>query len=97
MEVIDEGGTLKAYLKKSSGATITYIENHKLENMVTTSKTAEVLDYDKRTYEVNLQALVHSFIDQYSEPVDIVLVTDVSASMLFPGDLQSTGKDNHTE
>ncbi|WP_418747505.1 SpaA isopeptide-forming pilin-related protein [Frisingicoccus sp.] len=92
VEVIDEGGTLKAYLKKSSGATITYIENHKLENMVTTSKTAEVLDYDKRTYEVNLQASVHSFIDQYSEPVDIVLITDVSASMLFPGNLQSTGK-----
>ena len=53
-------------------------------------KTAEVDNYDNRTYTINLQAQKTELevnVDQNTDPIDLVLVMDVSGSMLFATDL----------
>ena len=64
--------------------------NHSLED-VDAGKTAEVEDYNNRTYEIILSAAASVRLYEM-EPIDVLFVVDQSNSMLFPAGLQSTGK-----
>lgn len=52
------------------------------------SKTAKVVDWDQRTYNITLNASSTVSKMVAANPVDVVLVVDRSASMYFRGDLQ---------
>ena len=55
------------------------------------SKSAQVIDYENRTYQVEISAA--SGVYGYSiEPENYALVVDQSNSMLFPAELTETGK-----
>lgn len=70
--------------------TIGSFMNHSLED-VDTSKTAEVENYNNRTYEIVLSA--GASVKLYDmEPIDVLFVVDQSNSMLFPAGLNPTGK-----
>ena len=64
------------------------IVNQSYASSVEVDKTVQVLDYDKRTYQITLSAksLLNSIVQQ-GEPVDVILVFDTSKSMDFPGNL----------
>ena len=64
--------------------------NHSLED-VNASKTAEVENYNNRTYEIILSAAASVKLYEM-EPIDVLFVVDQSNSMLFPAGLQDTGK-----
>ena len=64
--------------------------NHSLED-ADARKTAEVENYNNRTYEIILSAAAQIRLYEM-EPIDILFVVDQSNSMLFPSGLQSTGK-----
>ena len=64
--------------------------NHSLDD-VNASKTAEVENYNNRTYEIILSA--GASVKLYEmDPIDILFVVDQSNSMLFPSGLNDTGK-----
>ena len=66
--------------------TIGIFLNHSVSGLHT-GKSAEVEDYNNRTYEIMLNA--YSIIDLYEmEPVDVLFVVDQSNSMLFPSGLK---------
>ena len=70
--------------------TIGSFMNHSLED-VNAQKTAEVENYNNRTYEIILSA--GASVKLYEmEPIDVLFVVDQSNSMLFPSGLQTTGK-----
>ena len=74
----------------SSEDTVGTFINHKTEQIVT-SKTAEVEDYANRIYKVALNAYAN--MREYElEPIDVLFVVDQSNSMLFPSELDDTGK-----
>ena len=52
------------------------------------SKTAKVVDWDQRTYNITLNASSTVSKMVAANPVDVVLVVDRSASMYFRGDLE---------
>ena len=64
--------------------------NHSLED-VNAGKTAEVENYNNRTYEIILSAAASVRLYEM-EPIDVLFVVDQSNSMLFPAGLQPTGK-----
>lgn len=64
--------------------------NHSLED-VDASKTAEVENYNNRTYEIILSAAASVRLYEM-DPIDVLFVVDQSNSMLFPAGLNSTGK-----
>lgn len=64
--------------------------NHSLED-VDARKTAEVEDYNNRTYEIILSAAASVRLYEM-EPIDVLFVVDQSNSMLFPAGLNPTGK-----
>lgn len=60
------------------------------QNDFGSDKTAQVIDYENRLYQVDLSAKA----GQYSyevEPINIDMLVDQSNSMLFPAELYSTG------
>ena len=63
--------------------------NHALDDLGA-SKTAEVEDYNNRTYEIILSAGAHVKLYEM-EPIDVLFVVDQSNSMLFPAGLNDTG------
>ena len=72
------------------------IENRSFESAIQVDKTVEVLNYDDRTYNITLSAKsLLNEITQSGEPVDVVLVLDVSRSMWFPGNLKEVNKYAH--
>lgn len=64
--------------------------NHSLDD-VDARKTAEVEDYNNRTYEIILSAAASIRLYEMA-PMDILFVVDQSNSMLFPAGLNPTGK-----
>ena len=71
-------------------STIGSFMNHSLDE-VDASKTAEVENYNNRTYEIILSA--GASVKLYEmEPIDVLFVVDQSNSMLFPSGLNPTGK-----
>lgn len=74
----------------SSEDTVGTFINHKTEQIIT-SKTAEVEDYANRIYQITLSAYAN--MREYElEPIDVLFVVDQSNSMLFPSELDDTGK-----
>lgn len=70
------------------------IVNNSFSSSINVDKTVEVLDYEARTYNITLSAKsILNEITQTGEPVDVVLVLDVSRSMWFPGNLKSVDKN----
>ena len=70
------------------------IVNQSYESNIEVDKTVEVLDYDKRTYQITLSAKsLLNWVEQQGEPVDVVLVFDTSKSMDFPGNLNVVETD----
>lgn len=58
-----------------------------ISSELTYDKTAEVTDYDNRTYNITLSASSTVTSTIKPEPVDVVMVLDRSGSMLFPSSL----------
>ena len=86
------GGTWASIWNDELGKNV--IENYYTIVTEEYDKTAEVLDWDDRTYTINLSANVlksTAEISTSSKPVDVILVMDASRSMWFPGDLTSIG------
>ena len=71
--------------------------NHSLDD-VNAQKSAEVEDYNNRTYEIILSAAASVRLYEM-DPIDVLFVVDQSNSMLFPAGLNPTGKSVrlHTE
>ena len=70
------------------------IVNNSFSSSVDVDKTVQVVDYDKRTYNITLSAKsILNSITQQGEPVDVVLLLDTSKSMDFPGDLIPLGEE----
>ena len=79
-------GGQKVFVNNTIGSFL----NHSLDD-VDARKTAEVEDYNNRTYEIILSAAASIRLYQL-EPMDILFVVDQSNSMLFPAGLNPTGK-----
>lgn len=76
--------------KTFSGSNIGSFLNHSVDAL-DAGKSAEVEDYNNRTYEIILQA--ESSIRLYEmDPIDVLFVVDQSNSMLFPSGLKETGQ-----
>lgn len=59
--------------------------------VISSDKTAVVKDYEKRIYEITMEA--SSQMKAYDlEPIEVLFVIDQSNSMLFPSSLNDTGK-----
>ncbi len=58
------------------------------EPVVSTDKDTDLYDWDNRIYQVKLEgSAMQQVVETASEPVNVVLVLDMSGSMLFPNDL----------
>lgn len=62
-------------------------------------KTVSLLDWEDRTYNIELTAnvktvITETIVTETSAPVDVALVFDASGSMLFPGDLVEAADEN---
>lgn len=77
-----------AVITDSDGKTVKKIKDYTYDEALESKKTAEVLDYDERTYKVDLQASSKITTDAEADVVDVVLVVDVSPSMRFPSSLE---------
>lgn len=95
----EEGATSATYKIEGDGALKTdngdyQIVNQTFSTSIEVDKKVEVVDYDKRTYQITLSAksILQSIIKQ-GEPVDVVLVFDTSKSMEFPADLEKSGEE----
>ena len=73
-----------------------------ISDTVTTSKTAQVYNYDDRIYEITMGA--SSGVRRVLPSLDLAFITDVSRSMFFPATLQAeatftqgTANDTSTE
>lgn len=88
--VNDDKATAKLY--KSDGTTevegnniINYTETEEAEKNLTSSKSAKVVDYENRTYQIDLNAEVTGKeADQEAKNASVVLVLDASKSMKDP-------------
>ena len=96
VKVEQTGEIAVATLYRGSTA-ITTIENIEATHALSQNKEAELVNWDKRTYKINLEA--SSLLNQevFTGPVDITLSIDVSASMLCPASLTSVGTKTVTE
>lgn len=90
--VTENNGTATAKLYKSDGTTevegnkiINYTETEEAEKNLTSSKSAKVVDYKNRTYQIDLNAEVTGKeADQEAKNASVVLVLDASGSMNDP-------------
>lgn len=90
--VTENNGTATAKLYKSDGTTevegnkiINYTETEEAEKNLTSSKSAKVVDYKNRTYQIDLNAEVTGKeADQEAKNASVVLVLDASDSMNDP-------------
>ena len=78
-----------AVITDSEGKTVRKIKDYTYDEALESKKTAEVLDYDQRTYKVDLQGSSKITTDAEADVVDVVLVVDVSPSMRFPSSLEA--------
>ncbi len=91
----NESDEQENYLKLSSGsnAEFKFTNSYSVKTTVDYSalidKSAYVTDFDARTYNVELDTLDYTVDRQNGlEPVDVILLIDVSGSMNFPSDLE---------
>ena len=90
--VTEKNGKATAKLYKSDGTTevednkiINYTETEEAEKNLTSSKSAKVVDYENRTYQIDLNAEVTGKeADQEAKNASVVLVLDASGSMNDP-------------
>lgn len=90
--VTENNGNATAKLYKSDGTTevegnkiINYTETEEAEKNLTSSKSAKVVDYENRTYQIDLNAEVTGKeADQEAKNASVVLVLDASDSMNDP-------------
>lgn len=83
-----DGNSATAVLKNSKGKAIDVIYNQKYENVVETEKTAQLVNWDERTYNITLNASSKAQDILETDPVEVVLVLDTSGSMHFRSTLQ---------
>ena len=67
------------------------------ESKLTQKKTAELVQWDNRTYKINLEAASQLQQVTEAEPIDIALAIDVSRSMLYPAVLDHVGEKKVSE
>lgn len=60
---------------------------------LTYDKTAEIADYNNRTYNITLSASSTVTNTTKAEPVDVIMVLDRSGSMLFPSSLKQVASN----
>lgn len=77
VELRDESGNI---ISPTAGNEYPQIQNYNIEGHLKTDKTAEVLNWDNRTYKIELYAS-HDLSVEW--PKDIVLALDVSGSMAW--------------
>lgn len=90
--VTEKNDKATAKLYKSDGTTevednkiINYTETEEAEKNLTSSKSAKVVDYENRTYQIDLNAEVTGKeADQEAKNASVVLVLDASGSMNDP-------------
>ena len=93
VKVSVENNKATAKLYKADGTTeienkqiINYTEKEEAENNLTSSKTAEVVDYDNRIYRINLNAEVTGReAGEAAKNASVVMVLDSSGSMADDG------------
>ena len=106
--VTEENGTAVAKLYNSDGTTeVSLINGHyqiinsTTEEFVTKNlglnKTANVDDWNERTYDITLDAWSESQVIKENEPVDIVMVFDRSGSMNFRSSLNKYNNGKETK
>lgn len=83
-----DGKTATAVLKNAKGKIINTIYNQKYETSVETGKTAQLVDWDKRTYNITLNASSKTQVVTAADPIEVVMVFDTSGSMHFRSTLQ---------
>ena len=89
VEVTKTGETIEAVLKDGNGEEVSTITNRKNNEYIPAdverNKTARLIDWEKRTYRLDLTAnsLMETTTQGSVTPIDVVLVLDVSGSMGF--------------
>ena len=83
-----DGKTATAVLKNPNGVAVSRIYNQKYETAVDVSKTAQLVSWTDRTYNITLNASSKLYNIDTADPVDIVLVFDKSKSMRFRSSLE---------
>lgn len=83
-----DGKTATAVLKNPNGKTTDTIYNQKYETAIETGKTAQLVDWDERTYNITLNASSKTQTISAAEPIEVVMVFDTSGSMHFRSTLQ---------
>lgn len=87
--VTSDDTTANATITTSGGTSVDgVIYNQQIANAITTNKTASVIDWNKRTYQITLEASSTAQTVETAEPVEIVLVFDRSGSMKFRSSLE---------
>ncbi len=82
-----DGKTATAVLQNQNKK-IDTIYNQKYETAVETGKTAQLDNWDERTYNITLNASSKTQVVTSAEPIEVVMVFDTSGSMLFRSTLQ---------
>ncbi len=83
-----DGKTATAVLKNPNGVAVSRIYNQKYETAVDVSKTAQLVSWTDRTYNITLNASSKLYDIDTADPVDVVLVFDKSKSMRFRSSLE---------
>lgn len=78
IEVTSDGTTATASIKTSKGKKISQIANRLVEDNIKKYKTAHVIDWNDRTYNIDLYAWNDCIIEN---PVSIMIALDISGSM----------------
>lgn len=78
IEVTSDGTTATASIKTSKGKKISQIANRLVKDNIQKYKTAHVINWDDRTYNIDLYAWNDCIIEN---PVSIMIALDVSGSM----------------
>lgn len=88
---IFEDGSTHVTIKDDANRNVGIIYNY-AENLVNGDKNATVSDYENRFYRVDIT--MHSELYDYiMDPINMTFVVDQSNSMLFPADLDKTGRE----
>lgn len=83
-----DGKTATAVLKNEKEKPIDTIYNQKYNTAIETGKTAQLDDWDERTYDITLNASSKAQVVTAAEPIEVVMVFDTSGSMHFRSTLQ---------
>lgn len=82
-----ENNVATTKLTTLTGTPVDKIYNQKYEDIIIKDKTAHVINWDDRTYNITLNASSNLKKVKYADPIDITFVFDKSKSMRFRSDL----------